>query len=114
MPITVGPFCLTHPVNFPCGRKPEYSEKTHDYSVFFITDVNMSPGRKISQNTQIRSEVIPLAAPERLSSDGDEFGAGFNVNTITQIHFRTRGSKYTIVDMDRGSLDLPKSLSNGF
>ena len=22
MPITVGPFCLTHPVNFPCGRKP--------------------------------------------------------------------------------------------
>jgi hypothetical protein len=61
-----------------------------------------------------RSEVIPLAAPERLSSDGDEFGAGFNVNTITQIHFRTRGSKSTIVDMERGSLDLPKSLSNGF
>ena len=21
---------LTHPVNFPCGRKPEYPEKTHD------------------------------------------------------------------------------------
>ena len=30
MPITVGPFCLTHPVNFPCGRKPEYPEETHD------------------------------------------------------------------------------------
>ena len=31
MPITVGPFCLTHPVNFPCGRKPEYPEGTHDF-----------------------------------------------------------------------------------
>jgi hypothetical protein len=31
MPITVGPFCLTHPVNFPCGRKPEYPEETHDF-----------------------------------------------------------------------------------
>ena len=30
MPITVGPHYLTHPVNFPCGRKPEYTEKTHD------------------------------------------------------------------------------------
>jgi hypothetical protein len=31
MPITVGPFCLTHPVNFPCGRKPEYPEEIHDF-----------------------------------------------------------------------------------
>jgi hypothetical protein len=31
MPITVGPFCLTHPVNFPCRRKPEYPGKTHDF-----------------------------------------------------------------------------------
>jgi hypothetical protein len=31
MPITVGPFYLTHPVNFPCGRKPEYPGKTHDF-----------------------------------------------------------------------------------
>jgi hypothetical protein len=31
MPITVGPFCPTHPVNFPCGRKPEYPEETHDF-----------------------------------------------------------------------------------
>jgi hypothetical protein len=31
MPITVGPFYLTHPVNFPCGRKPEYQGKTHDF-----------------------------------------------------------------------------------
>jgi hypothetical protein len=31
MPITVGPFCLTHPVNFPCGRKPEHPEETHDF-----------------------------------------------------------------------------------
>ena len=31
IPITVGPFCLTHPVNFPCGRKPEYPEETHDF-----------------------------------------------------------------------------------
>ena len=39
MPIIVGPFCLTHPVNFPCGRKPEYPEETHDFrqSVDFFT-----------------------------------------------------------------------------
>jgi hypothetical protein len=40
MPITVGPFFfyLTHPVNFPCGRKPEYPGKTHDFrqSVDFL------------------------------------------------------------------------------
>ena len=30
-PIIVGPYYLTHPVNFPCGRKPEYPEKTHDF-----------------------------------------------------------------------------------
>ena len=38
MPITVGPFCLTHPVNFPCGRKPEYPGKTHGFrqSVDFL------------------------------------------------------------------------------
>jgi hypothetical protein len=34
MPITVGPFYLTHPVDFPCGRKPEYPGKTHDYGKF--------------------------------------------------------------------------------
>ena len=31
MPITVDPFYLTHPVNFPRGRKPEYPGKTHDF-----------------------------------------------------------------------------------
>jgi hypothetical protein len=38
MPITVGPLTLTHPVNFPCGRKPEYQGKTHDFrrSVDFL------------------------------------------------------------------------------
>ena len=30
-PITVGPYYLSPPVNFPCGRKPEYPEKTHDF-----------------------------------------------------------------------------------
>ena len=41
MPITVGPFCLTHPVNFPCGRKPEYPEETHDFrqSVDFLHNI---------------------------------------------------------------------------
>ena len=36
-PITVVTYYLTHPVNFPCGRKPEYSEKTHDFrqSVYY-------------------------------------------------------------------------------
>ena len=24
-------FILTHSVNFPCGRKPEHTEKTHDF-----------------------------------------------------------------------------------
>lgn len=28
--ITVGPYYLTHRVNFPCGREPEYPEKTHE------------------------------------------------------------------------------------
>ena len=27
-PITMDPYYLSHPVNFPCGRKPEYPEKT--------------------------------------------------------------------------------------
>ena len=27
----VGPYYLTHAVNFPCGRKPEYPEKTNDF-----------------------------------------------------------------------------------
>ena len=30
-PITVGPYYLSHPVNSPCGREPEYPEKTHDF-----------------------------------------------------------------------------------
>ena len=30
-PITVGPYYLTHLVNFSCGRKPEYPEKTHEF-----------------------------------------------------------------------------------
>ena len=30
-PITVGPYYLSLPVNFPCGRKPEYAERTHDF-----------------------------------------------------------------------------------
>ena len=29
-PITAGPYNLTHPVNFPCGGKPEDPEKTRD------------------------------------------------------------------------------------
>ena len=31
MPVTVGSFCITHPVNFPFGKKPEYPEETHDF-----------------------------------------------------------------------------------
>jgi hypothetical protein len=26
-----GPFYLTHPVNFPSGRKPEYPEEVHNF-----------------------------------------------------------------------------------
>ena len=29
--ITAGPHHLTRPVDFPCGKKPEYPEKTHDF-----------------------------------------------------------------------------------
>ena len=29
-PITLGPYHLTYPVYFPCGRKPECLEETHD------------------------------------------------------------------------------------
>ena len=28
---TAEPIAVTHPVNFPCGRKPEYAEKIHDF-----------------------------------------------------------------------------------
>ncbi len=35
MPNTVGPHYLTHPVNFPCGSKQEYPEKTHDLLILF-------------------------------------------------------------------------------
>ena len=30
-PITVGPYHLTYPVYFPCGRKPECPKETHDF-----------------------------------------------------------------------------------
>ena len=30
-PITVGPYHLTRPVYFLCGRKPECPERTHDF-----------------------------------------------------------------------------------
>lgn len=30
-PIIVGPYCLTHPVNFPCQRKPDYLGETYDF-----------------------------------------------------------------------------------
>ena len=31
----------THPVNYPCGRKPEHPEKTHDFRQ--SVDVHMRP-----------------------------------------------------------------------
>ena len=31
--ITAGPYYLSHPVNFSCGGKPEYTEKTHDFQL---------------------------------------------------------------------------------
>ncbi len=49
MPITVGPHYLTHPVNFPCGRKPEYPEKTHDFPQ--SVDLCSSHIRTGSENT---------------------------------------------------------------
>ncbi len=49
MPITVGPHYLTHPVNFPCGRKPEYPEKTHDLPQ--SVDLCSSHMRTGSENT---------------------------------------------------------------
>ena len=30
-PIILGRYYLSHPVNFPCGRKPEYQGETHDF-----------------------------------------------------------------------------------
>ena len=46
MSITVGPYYLTHPVNFPCGKKPEYSKKAHDFRqsltyTIFPTDLDL-------------------------------------------------------------------------
>ena len=51
MPITVGPHYLTHPVNFPCGRKPEYPEKTHDLPQ--SVDLCSSHMRTGSENTAV-------------------------------------------------------------
>jgi hypothetical protein len=41
-------FILTHPVNFPCGRKPEHPEKTHDF--------RQSVDRLFSHESVVRSE----------------------------------------------------------
>jgi hypothetical protein len=36
-------FILTHPVNFPYGRKPERPEKTHDFRQSVTDSFHMSP-----------------------------------------------------------------------
>jgi hypothetical protein len=41
-------FILTHPVNFPCGRKPEYPEKTQDF--------RQRPKRWLTLFTWVRSD----------------------------------------------------------
>jgi hypothetical protein len=58
MPITVGPFYLTHPVNFPCGRKPEYPGKTHNvrqsvefYSFHMRTGLNLHAASEVKGNS---------------------------------------------------------------
>ena len=45
-PVTVSPYHLSHPVNFPCGRKPEYSEKTLDFPQSVDYNLHMRTGFK--------------------------------------------------------------------
>jgi hypothetical protein len=49
-PITVGPFYLTHPVNFPCGRKPEYPGNGKPISpnrrCYIIDEIKFKGGNK--------------------------------------------------------------------
>jgi hypothetical protein len=41
MPITMGLYYLTHPVNFTCGRKPVSLMETHD----FVQNVDLTENR---------------------------------------------------------------------
>ena len=43
-PITVGPYYLSHPVNFSCGRKPEYPGKIHDFRLSVDYTLHMRTG----------------------------------------------------------------------
>jgi hypothetical protein len=54
--------CLTHPVNFPCGRKPEYPEKTHDFrpSVDFFTLFTWGLGSSHIEKFSLRFEPATL------------------------------------------------------
>ena len=56
-PITVGTYYLFHPVNFPCGRKTEYPEKTHDSAERRLYSFHMRTG---FESTLLRIELGTL------------------------------------------------------
>ena len=43
---------LTHPVNFPCGRKPEYPEKTHDIQHLLPTRLTKAVSRAFGRKVE--------------------------------------------------------------
>ena len=77
--INVCPAILTHPVNFPCGRKPEHSEKTHDFrqSVdglfsyeWVLRNSNTQPQRRKALALKTVSQKPPQASqPHRFKCD---------------------------------------------
>ena len=69
-------FILTHPVNFPCGRKPERPEKTHDF--------RQSVDRLFSHESVARIEPTNFEVKEALALTG---GGGRTTGPPTHCDF---------------------------
>jgi hypothetical protein len=89
-----GPFFyLTHPVNFTCGRKPEYSEKTHDFrqSVDFLLFSHEDWVQVALKKSSLRFEPATLEAisfpePAILGKETNEIALEAEVSALTTSH----------------------------
>jgi hypothetical protein len=83
--------CLTHPVNFPCGRKPEYPEKTHDFrqSVDFLLFFTLGLGSSRIEKFQLRLEPATLEVKGKcanhLATEAPDKGLATSRNTAIEI-----------------------------
>ena len=65
MPIIVGPYYLTHPVNFPCRRKLEYPVKSQVFGLSVdLLSFHMKTGSLHIETTQLRIEPATLELGE--------------------------------------------------